>query len=147
MLRLFAAAIFAGALAGCGALFNAGPAQVTFNSEPSGAEVFIDGNRYGTTPLVVDLSKKENYAITFRMDGHEEQVRTISNRVSGTYVILDILGGLLPIVIDAATGAWYVLDTNSVSVTMTETSGQLDAVQLAMVKRGVPASAIIDTIR
>lgn len=144
MLRMIAVGVVAASLAGCGVLFNSGPAQVTFNSQPSGAEVFIDGNRYGTTPLVVDLSKDDSYAVAFRMEGYEEQVRTINNKVSGGLVVLDVLGGLVPIIIDAATGAWYVLDTDNVSMTMEEASGQLDAVQLEMVNRGVPASAVIN---
>lgn len=147
MLRLSFVGVLTLALAGCGALFNAGPAQVTFNSEPSGAEVLIDGNRYGTTPLVVDLSKKDSYAVTFRRDGYEEQVRTITSKVSGTYVVLDVLFGLVPVIIDAATGSWYVLDKDDVAVSLEQTSGQLDAVQLEMVKRGVPVSELIRAIR
>lgn len=143
MLRLLTLVIAAVWFSGCGALFNGGPAKVTFNSQPTGAEVWIDGNRYGTTPLVVDLSKKDSYAVSFQMEGYDEQVRTLSNKVSGTYVVLDVLGGLFPIVIDAATGSWYVLETDNMQVTMARKTGQLDAVQLDMVKHGVPASEFI----
>lgn len=131
-------------LVGCGALFNGGPQQVTFTSEPSEAEVIIDGQRYGTTPLVVDLSKKNSYAVTFRKAGFEEQVRTLNHRVSGGYVVLDILGGLLPIVVDAATGSWYVLESDNVSATLPPRTGQLEGFELELVNRGFPPSQFIE---
>jgi hypothetical protein len=51
---------------------------VTFRSEPSGAEVFVDGQRMGTTPLADVTLDEGNYQVRFRMPGHEEQVLTIS---------------------------------------------------------------------
>lgn len=143
MSRFLVLAVAVVTLTGCGALFNAGPEKVTFNSDPSGAEVWIDGTRFGTTPLVVDLSKEDDYTVSFRMEGYDEQVRVLNNKVSATYVILDVLGGIFPIVIDAATGSWYVLETDTMHVTLAARTGQLDAVQLEMVRRGVPASEVI----
>ena len=136
-------------LGGCGALFNNGPAKVMFTSQPSEAEVWIDGNRFGTTPLVVDLSKKKSYTVSFRKDGFDEQVRTLNNKVSPTYVVLDILGGLVPVIVDAATGAWYVLEADNVQATLPARSGQLDGVQLELVRRGEvrPAFFIEQSLR
>lgn len=37
-------------VAGCGTLFNSGPAKMTFTSSPAGAEVWVNGMRQGTTP-------------------------------------------------------------------------------------------------
>lgn len=151
--RIILTLILTFGLAGCGALFNGGPAKVAFNSEPSGADVIINGNRYGQTPLVVDLSKQESHTISFRMDGYEEVVRTLNHKVSGTYVVLDVLGGLLPVVVDAATGSWYVLESDNVNVSMARQagesarsgmSGQLDAVQLEMVQRGVRPAVFVE---
>ncbi|GAA5522894.1 hypothetical protein Asal01_02862 [Fodinibius salicampi] len=33
---------------------------------------------------------------------------------------LDVLGGLVPVVVDAATGAWYNLDQESINATLKE---------------------------
>lgn len=64
----------------------------------------------------------------------------IGRRISAGYVILDILGGVLPVVVDAATGSWYVLYTNNVNVNMRDRSsalsGQLSAEQLVAVLLG-----------
>lgn len=136
------------AAAGCGALFNNGPALVTFTSTPDGADVFVNGTRRGTTPLSIPLSKSEDYAVTFRKAGHEDVVATVNKKVGAGWVILDVLGGLVPIIIDAATGSWYVLSTNSVHGALgpstAEAAGTLTPEQLDAVRRGVPASRFIE---
>jgi hypothetical protein len=138
-------------LAACGALFNGGPANVSFNSNPSGAKVLIDNVERGTTPTTIALAKNRNYNVTFRLAGYQDQNMEITKKVSGGYVILDILGGILPVVIDAATGSWYTLSTKEVNATLTqsvadatiESRGQLNAEQLAAVRMGTPASRVI----
>lgn len=136
------------AIAGCGALFNSGPEQVTFTSQPDGADVFVNGNRRGTTPLTIPLAKNQDYVVTFRKAGHQEVVTTINKKVGATWVVLDVLGGLIPVVIDAATGSWYVLSTNAVhgslGSAMTEYAGTLTTEELEAVRRGVPAERFID---
>ena len=41
--------------------------------------------------------------------------------VGGVWIVLDILGGVIPIVIDAATGNWYELDQDHVNALLEET--------------------------
>jgi len=136
-------------VAGCGALFNSGPAKVSFTSSPEGAEIWIDGVRRGTTPAVIELPKNKDYVVVFRKEGHEEVTASITKRVGATYVVLDVLVGLLPVVIDAATGSWYVLSSDAVHGTLgqangEELSGTLTPSQLEEVLRGVPASRFIE---
>ena len=73
---------------------------------------------------------------------------TVSKKVGAGYVVLDVLGGLLPVIIDAATGSWYVLSTNTVhgmlNPATSELSGELTPEQLDQVRRGVPASRFIE---
>src|SRR5690606_18412236 len=136
------------AVAGCGALFNSGPAKVTFTSSPEGAEVWVNGMRRGTTPLVLDLQKNQDYTVIFKKPGHADVAVTVSKKVGAGYVVLDVLGGLLPVIIDAATGSWYVLSTNTVhgmlNPATSELSGELTPEQLDQVRRGVPASRFIE---
>src|SRR5688572_33407775 len=98
-------------LAGCGALFNSGPANVAMSTNPPGAEVWVNGTNRGISPLTLSLAKNQNYTVTFRRAGYEDTSVEVRRKISGGYVILDILGGVLPVIVDAATGAWYVLDT------------------------------------
>lgn len=98
----------------CAALFNSGTKGVVFTSEPNGAEVFINGQPYGRTPLSLKLKQKKDYVVMFRRSGFEERSYIVNNHVGAGWVILDVLGGLVPVIIDGATGAWYSLDDSSV---------------------------------
>lgn len=106
-LLILAALLF---VAGCGTLFNSSTKNVAMSSEPTGAEVLVDGNRMGTTPITLELDNQENHAVVFRKEGYQDVTCAIKTKVGAGYVILDILGGLVPVIIDAATGEWESLD-------------------------------------
>jgi PEGA domain len=97
----------------CAALFNAKTHPIQMNSNPAGAEVWVDGNRVGTTPTSVDLSIKEEHTVTFKMADHKDVTCLVNRKVGVGWVVLDVLGGLVPVIIDAATGSWYELDKNA----------------------------------
>lgn len=134
-------------LSACGALFNGGPQNVMVSSNPAGAEVWVDGTNRGITPATLQLSKDQNHTVTLRRAGYQEQTVTINRRLSSTYLILDILGGLVPVIVDAATGSWYVLSTDNVNVNMdgssTAMSGQLTPDQLGAVRLGASVGEFI----
>ena len=131
------------AAAGCGALFNSGPARVNFTSTPDNAEVWIDGVRRGTTPVFLELEKKKDHTVTFKKAGYQDMTNPLPRSIKGVYVVFDVLGGLLPVVVDAATGSWYVLSTDHVHGTLQQTTGQLTPDQLRRFKAGEPLSNFI----
>lgn len=131
---------------GCGALFNGGPAPVNFTSTPVGAEVIINGTPRGVTPIMLPLAKNQNHIVLFKMPGYTDFGTSIDRQVSAGYVVLDVLGGILPVVIDAATGSWYTLSVNSVHGSMArpagttggqDSTGRLTSEQLTLVKMGI----------
>lgn len=99
---------------GCAALFKSSLEPVSFSSEPVGADIYIDGVKMGTTPFELALKPDKTYTIEFRKEGYVTRTVILNNKVGATWVILDILGGLLPVVIDAATGSWYTFENNKV---------------------------------
>ena len=56
---------------GCATLFNDGTKTVAMSSNPSGAEVWIDGARRGTTPVSLDLNNHKSHTVVFRREGHQ----------------------------------------------------------------------------
>jgi hypothetical protein len=54
----------------------------------------------------------------FKKEGFKEKTILVSNKVGVGWVILDILVWIVPMVIDAVTGAWYEFDEDNVSVTL-----------------------------
>jgi len=124
----------------CGALFNSGPAHVSFNSNPTGAEVWIDGTLRGSTPLNLDLPKKHSYSVVMKKPGFQDATYNLERKVGTTWIILDVLGGILPVVVDAATGDWYTLSTDNVLLNLPPRTGMLEGrltpEQLAAVRLG-----------
>ena len=103
-------------LSSCATLFGPkGLHDVAANSDPQGAEIIIDGVSYGTTPTTLQLSPKESYNVTFKL-GDETRNVVIQNRIGVLWIILDIAGGLVPLIVDAATGDWYELSEDQVFV-------------------------------
>lgn len=130
-------------VAGCGAIFNSGAARVNFTSTPDSSEVWIDGVRRGTTPVFLELEKKKDHTVTFKKAGYQDMTNPLPRAIKGVYVVFDVLGGLLPVIVDAATGSWYVLSTDHVHGTLQQTTGQLTPDQLKRFLGGEPLSHFI----
>jgi PEGA domain len=93
-------------LTGCASVFGSHEKQFDLSSQPADAEVFLDGNRLGTTPVKVKLSNHQSHTFTFRKAGYKDATCSLVKTTGAGWVILDILGGLIPVVIDAATNNW-----------------------------------------
>jgi hypothetical protein len=119
MKKVFLILALALSVSSCALIFKGESARVTFTSNPSQAEVLIDGNSVGLTTTQAVLKTNRSYNITFRKTGFANQTYTLTNRVGALWIVLDVLGGLVPLVIDAATGAWYEFETTNVNVTLT----------------------------
>lgn len=117
------------ALAGCATLFNKDTRlnkdtrPIALVSTPAGAEVWMNGQRRGVTPITLELDNHNSHTVTFRKEGHREIVCQLTASVGTGWVILDVLGGLVPIIVDAATGAWKSLDQESCNAALPETGG------------------------
>lgn len=110
----------------CGALFKGSTQTVSIKSFQQGASIEVDGQTY-TTPATIELPRNQNYVVTISKEGYETQQVKINKTVSGGIVILDILGGILPVIIDAAMGTWYNLSPSEINVNLkSKQSGSLD---------------------
>jgi hypothetical protein len=105
----------------CALIFKGDSQSVFINSNPQGAQILVDGNVLGTTPAKISLRSNRSYNITIRLAGRKDQNIVLNNHVGTLWIVLDILGGLFPLVIDAATGAWYEFDTTQLNVDLTPT--------------------------
>lgn len=105
-------------IASCATIFKGNSNNVEFSSDPQGAKVYVNGNLVGKTPTKLKLESQKTYYIEFQKEGYESRNYTITNHVGGGWIILDILGGLIPVIIDAATGSWYELDQSSINAVL-----------------------------
>lgn len=93
-------------LTSCATIFTGTSDRVTFNSNPEGAVVYIDGLEICTTPCTVPVKRSLNdKAAEFKLDGYKTRVITLDREFNVVSVLN--LAGLLGWAVDAATGAIF----------------------------------------
>ena len=107
---------------GCGAIFNGTRQTITAASSPAGAKVTADpAIGEFTTPASLSLERKNNYILRFELEGYRPATFNIDRRLQAGILVLDVLfTGLLGVVVDAATGAWYKLSPENAVVALTK---------------------------
>ena len=107
-------------ISGCATLLAPNTHPLAISSEPHGAEVYVNGFKMGKTPIELDLKADKSYTIEYRKEGYETVTRVVNTKVGAGWVILDVVMGLVPVIVDAATGSWYKLDQNAVNAVLIE---------------------------
>lgn len=104
---------------GCAAILapKTNPIPITTTGSRA-AEVYIDGIKRGETPLTLELDPRRSYTLVFKSPGLEDRIFELRSQVGAGWVILDVLFGLIPVIVDASTGAWYYLEPDAVQVAM-----------------------------
>ncbi len=102
-------------LSNCATIFKGEYRDIRFNSAPADAMVFINGEFHGRTPLKLELRPDESYTIEFRKEGFKTEVREIHNKIGAGWIVLDVVSGLIPVLVDALTGAWYEFEQRNVN--------------------------------
>jgi len=107
----------------CGLIFGGSRQTIQANSSPPGTTITTaPPTATLTTPASVSLERKKDYTLTFSRAGYTSADVQVSHHVRGGIIVLDILFGLVPVIVDAATGAWNSLSPNMVNVTLTKTA-------------------------
>jgi hypothetical protein len=101
---------------GCATIIKGTNQSIPISSDPSGAAVFTDGNRVGSTPTSIELSRKHSHVITLEMRGYESENITLNPSMGGAVAGNIIAGGLIGWGVDATTGAQYNLHPQEVNV-------------------------------
>ena len=102
-------------ISGCATIFKGAFRDVRFNSDPEGAQVYINGEFFGNTPVKIELKPKESYVIEFRKEGFEPVVHQLKIEIGVGWVVLDVVCGLVPVLVDALTGSWYEFEQRYVN--------------------------------
>ena len=107
--------------AGCATITQGTRDALVVESNPSGASV-ITSNGYSCleTPCVLDLPKKEGFTLTMTLDGCDPKtvnvVSTMSTSGGAALAGNVLVGGIIGIGVDAATGASKHLVPNPVTI-------------------------------
>jgi len=99
-----------------------GKQQVTFQSEPVGATVTVQGKVMGTTPLTVTVPRAKNMAVVIEKEGYKPFTTQLSTRLNGWFWGNIVIGGLLGSTTDGASGAIHEYSPDQYFVTLVATA-------------------------
>lgn len=106
-------------ISGCATIMEGKTQSVTFNSVPSGADVYLNGRHLGTTPLSITIDKpKENGQLKFSKKGYKD-IEIVANKKMSSWLLGNIIfGGTFGTSTDYASGALYEYEPNNFQVTL-----------------------------
>jgi hypothetical protein len=110
---------------GCASLVANGPVHVPVTSRPAGATVFLNDQPAGQTPMVVDLkSSLPRAELRLELPGFESVRVTRGKKLNGWVWGNLIIGGLIGIAIDFASGAAQRFDGTPINVELKPGDGE-----------------------
>ncbi len=123
--RLLLAAAIAAPCAGCASVTRGTTENISISSTPEGATAEITGLEIPTscvTPCVVQAKRNADITVTVNKEGYEPQIIPLTKEIPGAgaagFAGNVLLGGLVGMGVDAATGAALDHKPNPVIVTL-----------------------------
>lgn len=119
---------------GCGLVFGGTRQTIRVESTPTGASVSTDpATSEYTTPASFSLQRNRSYAMTLSAPGYTSRTVELQRSIRVGIVVLDIVFGLVPVVVDAATGAWYKLTPEHHTVVLERVEANVDGPEQVVV--------------
>jgi hypothetical protein len=100
----------------CATILRGTRDQVGISSQPSGAEVIVDNEFYGKTPVTAELKRKDKHIVTIKLEGYQPFEMTLTRKASG-FVFGNLVfgpGAVIGLAVDALTGGMYNLKPDQV---------------------------------
>ena len=111
-------------LGGCASVTRGWSEQISLASTPAGAVATVSGSENHTcvTPCAVKVQRNSDLQVAFELEGYEPEVVVLTKEVAATgaagFAGNVLLGGLIGMGVDAASGAPMDHKPNPVIVTM-----------------------------
>ena len=104
---------------GCATVINGTTQKIPIATEPNGADCIVagDSTRY-TTPCTVELKRKQDHIIKLSKDGYHPESVEIKHTMSGAVIGNVLVGGIIGIGVDAASGGACKLVPESVNISL-----------------------------
>jgi hypothetical protein len=102
----------------CGTIVNGSRQEVSVMSYPPGALLKVDGMGVGTTPIILDLERKDDYRLRFELKGFIAYEMDIRSKLSGWFFGNLISWSFIGMVVDAVSGGMYRLTPEQVMASL-----------------------------
>ncbi|MDR6194278.1 PEGA domain-containing protein [Siphonobacter sp. SORGH_AS_0500] len=116
-------------LTNCTTIINGSKQSVSVLSRPTGADVYVDGQLAGKTPMYANVKRKNGHAIRVVMDGYEPYEVGLTRKLDGWVFGNIIFGGIIGLIIDASTGSMYKLTPNEIKARLAGGDTQTTSVE------------------
>ena len=104
----------------CATIMTGKTQEVTFDSEPQGVEVAVNGRVIGKTPTTIQLDKKKDQTVSFKLEGYKTQTRTLETKVNTWFMGNIVLGGFIGSTTDGITGGMHEYSPNQYYITLSK---------------------------
>ena len=104
----------------CATIMTGKTQEVTFDSEPQGAEVAVNGRVIGKTPTTIQLDKKQDQSVSFKLEGYKTQTRRLETKIQGFFWGNIVLGGFIGSTTDGITGGMHEYSPNQYYITLSK---------------------------
>ncbi|WP_420576265.1 PEGA domain-containing protein [Ekhidna sp.] len=104
-------------LSSCATIILGSRQPVSIASSPSNAQIYVNGELEGKTPKSINIKKSEaeSFNIKIELEGYEPYETVLSRKTSGWIAGNIVFGGLIGLIIDAATGSMYKLSPEEIN--------------------------------
>lgn len=109
MIAAMIALLLLGTLTGCATIVNGTSQELHFTSEPTAAQVFINGQLVGYTPLMTSV-KRSDPEVVLKKEGYQNQNVYLEYKLSGFFWVDFFLFPLFGPITDTITDAMSVYD-------------------------------------
>jgi hypothetical protein len=105
---------------GCATIATGGGEDqaVRFSSTPKGADVFVNDERVGKTPMTMRLPRKDDHHVRIEKVGYQPYEKDLRSGMNAWMFGNILLGGLIGLGVDLLSGASSGLDRTNVSPTL-----------------------------
>ena len=104
------------ALNGCATIIHGTTQDIGITTDPSGADLLVDGQRHYKSPVIISMKRKDDHTVEISQEGYKKETVEIKGALSWTVAGDFLAGGAIGYGIDAATGAQRRLVPESVNV-------------------------------
>ncbi len=114
--RLFVLALVVSLTSGCASILKGTTQTIPINSDPPEADILVDGNFVGVTPLDVEMQRKRDHLVTIQKDDYRTGTVAVVKNIGGAVWGNILAGGVIGWGVDAATGAQYNLAPETIFI-------------------------------
>lgn len=98
----------------CATIMHGTRQSIGISSNPSDAWIWVDRNYVGNTPLILELSRKDNHSLRIELPGYLPYEMQFTREVSGWVFGNIVIGGFIGLAVDAISGGIYRLTPEQV---------------------------------